>query len=158
MPLAMPRNSDTRYNIARISPCLCASSADDDAVHGFTMAAGVRNGMYLAARRDQGGVRWLDLAVSAGNGQGTIALRAWVDVETKVVKSRVLRPNEVEDHPALTLGGWLNRDEVHALGCDVAGITIQVVIGDDRLVAHLCDVPDPHAATSLARPVSRASA
>jgi hypothetical protein len=146
-----PRNSETRFCIARVAPCVCASG--DDGIHGFTLRDGQREGMYLAARRMGGGVRWLDLAVSAGFGLGTIALRVWVDLETRLIRSRVVAPNEVDAHPALTLGGWMNRVEVSALALDVEALTSQIVLGDDRLAAHLCDLPDALSPTAMAPPL-----
>ena len=144
------RSSETRFCVARVSPCVC--SPHDEGVHGFTLTEGRRDGMYLAARRVSGHVRWLDLAVSAGHGVGTIALRVWLDVESRLIRCRVVGPNEVEAHPALTLGGWLNRIEVAALALDVATLATQVVLGDDRLTAHLCDA-DALSPTALAPPL-----
>jgi hypothetical protein len=93
-------------------------------------------------------VRWLDLAISVG--VGTIGLRLWVDVESRTLRSRALSPGEVEGHPAGVLGGWLNKVEVAALDVDLVTLTTQVVLGDDRLAAHLWDLP--HAATAMAIP------
>jgi hypothetical protein len=144
------RNSETRFYVARVAPCVSASP--DEPIHGFTLRDGVRDGMYVAERHTSGTVRWLDLAVSAGGGRGTIALRAWVDVETHLIRSRVVMSIEVEDHPARTLGGWLSKVEISALALDIDALTSQVVLGDDRLVAHLCDVPAAQAPTALAPP------
>jgi hypothetical protein len=148
------RNSETRFCLARVAPCIC--SGDEESAHGFTLRDGRREGMYLAARRTSGGVRWLDLAVAAGFGLGTIALRVWIDLETRLIRCRVVAPNEVEAHPALTLGGWLNRVEVSALGVEVDAFATAVVLGDDRLAAHLCDLAA--APTALAAPLQRAYA
>jgi hypothetical protein len=145
------RNSETRFCVARVSPCVCASG--DEGVHGFTLRDGQREGMYLAARRMSGAVRWLDLAVSAGFGLGTIALRLWIDLETRLIRCRVVAPNEVEAHPVLTLGGWLNRVEVSALALDLEALAGQIVLGDDRLAAHLYDQPDGLSPTAMAPPV-----
>ncbi len=147
-----PRSSETRFCVARVSPCVC--SPNDEGVHGFTLRDGAREGIYLAARRTSGEVRWLDLAVSAGHGMGTVALRVWIDVESRLIRSRVVAPDEVEAHPALTLGGWLNRVEVSALGLDVDALTVQVVLGDDRLTAHLCDA-EALSPTALAPPLGQ---
>ena len=146
-------SSVTRFHASRIAPCPC--ECHDEWVHGFTLRDGEREGMYLAARREQSGVRWLDIAISAGFGFGCVALRAWVDLETRTIKSRILAPKEVDGHPALALGGWLNRVEVTALQMDVATLTTQLVLGDDRLVAHLCDTPNAHAPTAVAPPAKR---
>jgi hypothetical protein len=151
-----PRSSETRFCVARVSPCVCSPA--DEGVHGFTLTDGQRDGMYLAARRTSGHVRWLDLAVSAGHGVGTVALRVWLDVETRLIRGRVVGPNEVEAHPALTLGGWLNRVEVAALGLDVGTLATQVVLGDDRLAAHLCDLADALSPTTLAPPLASPAA
>jgi hypothetical protein len=150
------RNSETRFYVARVAPCVSASA--DEPIHGFMLSDGVREGMYIAELRTSGAVRWLDLAVSAGGGRGTIALRAWVDVETRLIRSRVVMSIEVEDHPARTLGGWLNKVEISALALDIDALTSQVVLGDDRLVAHLCDVPAAQAPTALAPPLAPKSA
>jgi hypothetical protein len=147
-------NSETRLCVARVAPCGC--DPDDEAVHGFTLRDGKRDGMYIAARRTSGGVRWLDVAVSAGLGRGTIALRTWVDLETRVIRSRVVAPDEALAHPALTLGAWLNRVEIAALAIDVDALANDVVLGDDRLVAHLCDGPTADAPTALAAPLVEA--
>ncbi|CAN5830251.1 hypothetical protein BH11MYX4_BH11MYX4_40210 [soil metagenome] len=151
-----PRNSETRFCVTLVAPCLCSPA--DEGVHGFTLRDGARDGMYLASRRTSGGVRTVDLAVTAGAGLGTIALRAWVEVETHLIRSRVLGPDEVADHPALTLGGWLNRVEVSALAVDVDALAMGVLLGDDRLVAHLCDVPAALSPTALAPPLRPAAA
>lgn len=140
------RSSETHFHAARVRPCLC----DPNEVwpHGFTLLNGERDGMYLSVRHTSGEVRWLDLAISVG--VGTIALRVWVDLESKTLRCRALSRNEVEGHPAATLGGWLNKVEVAALGHDLVRLTTQVVLGDDRLCAHLWDLP--HAATEHAIP------
>ena len=151
-----PRSSETRFCVARVSPCVC--SPGDEGVHGFTLTDGQRDGMYVAARHTSGAVRWLDLAVSAGHGVGTVALRVWLDVETRLIRCRAVGPNEVKAHPALTLGGWLNRVEIAALGLDVDTLTTQVVLGDDRLAAHLCDPSDALSPTALAPPLASRSA
>jgi hypothetical protein len=147
-----PRNSETRFCVARVAPCVSASA--DEPIHGFTLRDGVRDGMYVAERHTSGAVRWLDLAVSAGGGRGTIALRAWVDVETHLIRSRVVLSVEAVDHPARTLGGWLGKVEISALALDLDALTSQVILGDDRLVAHLCDVPEAQAPTALAPPLA----
>ncbi len=105
--------------------------------------------MYLAARRVSGGVRWLDLGISVG--AGTIALRVWVVRESKLLRCRAVSPREVEAHPANALGGWLNKVEVAALGIELAPLATQIVLGDDRLSAHLWDLG--HAETALAPPL-----
>jgi hypothetical protein len=148
-------NSITRFCFACVMPCVC--NADDEWVHGFTLRDGKRDGMYLAARRSSGPVQWLDFAVSVGSGRGTIALRAWVDLETRLIRSRVVVAAEVDSHPALALGGWLNRVEVQALGFDIGMLTTQVVLGDDRLAAHLFDLPEALSPTALAPPLQPSS-
>ena len=146
----------TRFCVARFSPCACDPA--DEWVHGFTLRDGKRHGMYIAARRSSSGVRSLDVAVSAGGGLGCIALRAWVDLETRNIRCRILNPNEVESHPAEALGGWLNRVEVSALGLDVEQLTALLVVGDDRLAGHLYDLPEAHSPTALAKPVEAKAA
>lgn len=145
------RNSETRFSAARVSPCLC--DPNEEWPHGFTVKDGARDGMYLAARHTSGEVRWLDLAISVG--VGTIGLRLWVDVESRTLRSRALSPGEADRHPAAVLGGWLNKVEVAALDIDLVTLTTQVVLGDDRLAAHLWDLP--HAATAMAIPARPAS-
>lgn len=140
------RNSETRFSAARVSPCLC--DPNEQWPHGFTVADGKRDGMYLAARHTSGEVRWLDLAISVG--VGTVALRVWVDLESKTLRSRALSLGDAEGHPAGVLGSWLNKVEVASLGLDLVTLTTQVVLGDDRLAAHLWDLP--HAATAIAMP------
>ena len=138
--------------VARVSPCLC--SADDDGVHGFTLHDGARDAIYLAARRTTGAVRWLDLAISTGKLGGTIALRVWIDIAAQVIRGRVVCPDD--SHPAQTLGGFLTPGEMRARAIDVDALVTTVVLGDDRLVAHLLDL-DRHAAASgerLALPVA----
>jgi len=143
--------SVTRFAVARFVPCICEPG--DEWIHGFTTRDGKRDGMYLAACRISGTVRWLDVAISAGFGLGCIAVRAWVDLETKMIQCRVLSPNEVEAHPALALGGWLNRVEVSALDVDVHQLTMLLVVGDDRLAVHLYDLGAALSATALAKPI-----
>jgi hypothetical protein len=127
---------------------MCTS--DDDGLHGFTIVDGVRRGMYLAGRRTTGAVHWLDLAFSVGH--GSVGLRAWVDVKTRKLRVRVLGTNEVAAHPAETLGGWLAAEDVAALGLDIHELVTRLVLGDDRLSAHLWDNPVATCKTSLAIP------
>ena len=143
--------SVTRFAVARFVPCAC--DPGDEWIHGFTTREGKRDGMYLAARRVSGKVRWLDVALSAGSGLGSIAVRAWIDLETRMIQCRVLSPNEVEAHPALALGGWLNKVEVSALGADVHQLTMLLVVGYDRLAAHLFDLGAALSPTALAAPM-----
>lgn len=140
----------TRFCVARFTPCVCDS--EDEWVHGFTIRDGKRDGMYIAARRSSNGVRSLDVALSVGNGLGCVAVRAWVDVETRAIRCRILAPNTVDSHPAAALSGWLNRVEVEALQLDVEQLTSLLVVGDDRLAAHLFDLPTAHAPTAHALP------
>jgi hypothetical protein len=136
----MPRYPATRQCSSRIAPCQCDPA--DEWVHGFTIREGAREGIYLAVRRTAGPVRFLDVAVSAGYGAGSVALRVWVNTKQNVVRERVLEPNEVPAHPALALGTWLDSVQVRDLGFDVHEFTTRLVLGDDRLAAHLWDLFD----------------
>lgn len=135
----MRHRSGTHF-ATHVEPCSCLASADDGGVHGFTLEGGVREGMYLAALRDHESVNFIDLAVSGL--VGTIALRIWVDVATQAVRCRLLAPDAVPGHPALTLGSWLAPIEVHALGYDLDLLTARIVSGDERLWVHLCDASE----------------
>jgi hypothetical protein len=149
-----PLDMETRYCANVVAPCACAP-ADD--IHGFTLEDGVRSGLYLATRRVTGDVRWLDVAFSAGRGVGTVAVRVWVDRREQRLGVRVVAPGEVDEHPALMMGGWLDRAAVAALDRDVTEFVAQLVLGDDRLSAHLFDADasasPAHAPTALALPI-----
>ncbi|MBS2015235.1 MAG: hypothetical protein JST00_20265 [Deltaproteobacteria bacterium] len=146
VPRMSMQSSVTHFHASRVQPCLC--DPNEEWPHGFRIEDGRREGMYLAARQNSGDVRWLDLAISVG--AGTVALRVWVDVESRMLRSRALSKGDVDGHPAVALGGWLNKVEVAALGIDLDLLATQVVLGDDRLSAHLWDLP--HAATEVAMP------
>src|SRR5260221_1472410 len=119
-----PLDIETRYCANVVAPCACAPC---DAIHGFTLEDGVRSGLYLAARHVTGDVHWLDIAFSAGQGLGTVAVRVWVDRQAKALGVRVIAPGEVDVHPALTIGGWLGHDAVASLEVDVTDFVMQIV-------------------------------
>jgi hypothetical protein len=142
--------SETRLYVTTVAPCLCTPG--DDGIHGFTIVDGERKGMYLASRRTTGAVHWLDVAFSVGH--GAVALRAWIDLRTRKLRVRVLAPNEVQDHPATTLGGWLHAEDVSVLTLDLHAFVTRLVLGDDRLSAHLWDNDEAALCpTALAAPI-----
>jgi hypothetical protein len=148
------RSSETRLCVTTVIPCACAA---DEWVHGFTIKDGQRAGVYLAARRERGAVRYLDIAATLGAGRGTMALRVFVNVRSGVLEARVLGPLEVEGHPALALGSWLDGKAILELGVEVHAFVNRVVLGDDRLAAHLFDLDVARAKTELAMPARQSS-
>jgi hypothetical protein len=144
-------DSMTRICLTRVAPARRAP--DDESIHGFAIRDGAIECSYVAELRVTGDVHWLDLAVSVS--AGTIALRVWLDPVDKVVRTRLLAPHEVDEHPALALADWLTAIEVAALAVDPTALADRVVLGDDRLAAHLWYDAEEFVPTALAAPIGR---
>jgi hypothetical protein len=88
------------------------------------------------------GARWWTSRGLAGHGVGTVALRVRLDVETRLLICRAVGPNGegASCADARRLAPIASRSR--RLGLDVDTLTTDVVLGDDRPAAHLCDPSD----------------